>query len=738
MTPVFPIPQPPRFSLGSRIGRCTVAAYLGREKLGERYAVFYGTTNHLLDLIVPPAGESTPTLEDYRAYMRRLEPVARHPALAHCFAAGSDPYFGTGSGTSAGADDQAEPAPQLPWLRVEHVAGVPQWALASKMDSQALASALPQQNEKDEAAMLETREKPDIPTLALFIAASGGKADPGELARLLGDILGAISALHHAKLSADAPTCHSIALDRAPHSATPVARLVRYAQKSWSVDAVSTDLAAFAAIIRESLAALPASSSLAATFEAFAGKIESGAYPTAQEAYAEYPKILAAAGISGTRSSGTQRGQSPSPSSRTSSHGSSSHRHHHRRKPAFYLLAGDSEAMRRVKAFFGAGFFIAALVAIGVAVYVYMVWSDSRARERYAQTLLSDAPVVTVIPTEIEGEEKESGATAAYHLSGPALASAVASGEPFAMARAAIGEILSAAPAKPAPEAIAKADSAMSEILPDLLDAAPEDIAAAFLRGTGALLALGRPHEPEVAWRELEISAKAGFPLASVLYGDMISGGADGTPADGAPDAISKASASERQKNAIKFYRAAADAVDSPLEVRIASENRIVALLKRLQGNPDEAFVGVWSAWVEKTAANGNIPAMALLAEPGIFSATNAVTSLDWLRHINKSPTSSPDVKAWAQTRMAARFAAGIGTPASESAARVWYERAAKLGNRQAMLKWAEYLETGKGEPNGLRNPDAAAEWKTKAESAGPEPDFEPAWWPTSPFDAAK
>ena len=120
------------------------------------------------------------------------------------------------------------------------------------------------------------------------------------------------------------------------------------------------------------------------------------------------------------------------------------------------------------------------------------------------------------------------------------------------------------------------------------------------------------------------------------------------------------------------------------------------------------------------------------MALGGHFGATNAVEALDWLRRVNRSAASTPAVKAWAQTRMAARFARGVGTPASESAARVWYERAAMLGNGTAMRRWADYLESGKGDANGLGNPHAAAEWRAKAEEAAPEPDFQPAWWPLS------
>ena len=344
---------------------------------------------------------------------------------------------------------------------------------------------------------------------------------------------------------------------------------------------------------------------------------------------------------------------------------------------------------------------------------------------------------MTVIPTEIDGEGKASGAAVAYGLSGPALASAVAVGEPFAVARDAVADIFKAAPESPSAETAARADAALAASLPELLDSPPDDIAAAFLRGFGALLALGRPYEPQVAWRELETAANANFPLAAVLYGDLVCGGPErSVPAGVSAKALSRPPF-ERDAIALEYYRKAADAVDAAPEIREAAKDRIVALLRRAPKLPGADFVAKWAPWLDNTADAGHIPAMAMLAVPGPFCTNGSVEALDWLRRISRSQASTPAVKAWAQVRMAARFARGVGTPPSESAARVWYERAAKLGNPKAMVRWAEYLESGKGDPNGLKNPDAAEEWYKKVESAEPEPDFEPAWWPVSPLRKA-
>ena len=731
-----------------------MAAFIGREPLGERYAVHYGSTQHLLDLVVPPDVPGAPTLEDYRAHIRSLEPVARHPALAHRFVAGTDPclppvrpaavsdfdYGDFDAGSQADAAPTPAPDPRrIPWIRMEHVAGVPQWALRTQLDGETVRAALLPPGE----GAASGDEKPDIPDLALFLAASRGRADPAELTCLLGDVLDALAALHRAKLPGGAPTPKDVALDRTAHSSAPLARLVRYAEGPWDGMSSARDLDAFSVLLREARGSLPEKSPVADAYAKFAAAIDAGAFPTAVEAYGEWVKFAADTGLAAEAREGDPA-PPPRPRNRPVRHARStpppeppprqlSRRSRRKGNSALGFLSSDSEAMRRVRAFFGAAAFLLTICAIGFGVWFYMTWSDERGRERYAQTYMADAPVVTVIPTETPGEETgESGATAAYRLSGPALASAAAAGEPFARARVALHALFEAAPEAPEPAVLAEADSAMAAILPELLDTAADDAAAAFMRGAGALLALGRPSEPTVAWRELEAAADAGFPLAAVLFGDLVCGGESRAAPAFAPNGALSADPAARDRRAVGYYRTAVDSIGVSPALRAAAIDRIACLLRRAPKNSPAKFVEELRPVVRSAALDGSVPAMALMALGGHFGATNAVEALDWLRRVNRSAASTPAVKAWAQTRMAARFARGVGTPASESAARVWYERAAMLGNGTAMRRWADYLESGKGDANGLGNPHAAAEWRAKAEEAAPEPDFQPAWWPLS------
>ena len=57
----------PRFNPGSRIGNHSIRKFLGNGPLGERYEVFYGSTNHLHCLTVPPEGVADP---GYAAYLK--------------------------------------------------------------------------------------------------------------------------------------------------------------------------------------------------------------------------------------------------------------------------------------------------------------------------------------------------------------------------------------------------------------------------------------------------------------------------------------------------------------------------------------------------------------------------------------------------------------------------------------------------------------------------------------------
>ena len=58
--------------------------------------------------------------------------------------------------------------------------------------------------------------------------------------------------------------------------------------------------------------------------------------------------------------------------------------------------------------------------------------------------------------------------------------------------------------------------------------------------------------------------------------------------------------------------------------------------------------------------------------------------------------------------------------PASASAARIWYERAAKLGNVKAMLSLAALCDSGVGAEGGRRTPDEARYWRDKAAATKP------------------
>ena len=71
-TPAKPVP---RLSPGDRLGPHSVVAFLGADETGERYEVFFGTTNHETDLYVPPAGAAAPS-EVCRRSKSTIPPLA--------------------------------------------------------------------------------------------------------------------------------------------------------------------------------------------------------------------------------------------------------------------------------------------------------------------------------------------------------------------------------------------------------------------------------------------------------------------------------------------------------------------------------------------------------------------------------------------------------------------------------------------------------------------------------------
>ena len=185
-----------------------------------------------------------------------------------------------------------------------------------------------------------------------------------------------------------------------------------------------------------------------------------------------------------------------------------------------------------------------------------------------------------------------------------------------------------------------------------------------------------------------------------------------------------------RDREALARYRAAGGEFSAPTPLWRPSADRIVAILRRASAASD--FADDWGSWLRAAAASGHIPSMALLGGRGPFAPASPADSIEWLRRINAYPGALPWVRAWAQVRMAAMFAEGSGVPKSDSSARLWYERAARAGNRAAMVSAAEFFESGRGRNDGRPDPAAADEWRRKAAAAGPDPDFEPELLPLS------
>jgi len=705
----------PRFNPGSRVGNHSIRKFLGNGPLGERYEVFYGSTNHLHCLTVPPEGVADP---GYAAYLKMAAPLFREPCLDHPFAAGEDGG--------------------VPWLRSELPPGAPEWTLASPLDPK----LLPKTDRAEATSRDGKRQYLLVPTLADLIKSAGPDLAQKDRDRALGDVFQGLAALHAAGIPCGPLRTSEIDLDRFARTPSAVARI-----RFWGVvddggrplpEVLAADLRGAAEFVLLLAAACGRPSRTDAALRDFARSLDAGAFPTAVEARAALEKLFRETGSSYSRhrdpdAAPKPRFVPPDPAESERPGGAPPASAARRRADAarrqgpsgLELVSAGGEVARRTVQFLRGVFLLLSIVGVGVGVYLYLRWNDERLRREHAIVSVDTYNSVSVIPlslTEAAGGAGASGLDGLFELTDDQLAAEAEAGNALAIARRALESVLAAAPA----ERRAAADAAaplLAPLLPGLAEAGRDDVSAAYLHGYAALLGLGAPADPEAAFRELDDAATRGSARAALLLGDWF---ASETPLPaGRPD-----DRLARDREALARYRAAGGELSAPTPLWRASADRIAAVLRRASSASD--FAGDWGAWLRSAALSGHIPSMAVLGGGGPFAPASPADALEWLRRIERYPGALPWVRAWAQVRMAAMFAEGSGVPRSDSSARLWYARAAQAGNRTAMLATAEFFATGRGRNDGRPDPAGAAEWREKAAAAPPEPTFDPPLLPLS------
>ena len=708
----------PRFAPGSRVGPHTIRACLGEGPLGEVYTALFGSTGHVVCLSVPPPGMPDP---GYKAWMRRIAPVASHPCLARQFDCGVAP-----DGT--------------PWLRSEFVGGAPEWVLQSPLDPAAVPQADPA-DEADPELASGSEKYLLVPTLEDLLASAGPALSQRDRCVLFYDVLDALATLHSNGLRADSLDPSDIVLDRVPHARRPVAKLRFYAvDPDVSPSGRAKDLKAAADLARRLFGEGRGGrtpSRLDRDVLALADEAEKPD-ATAEAFFAAYAHVLSRHGATpeprrdpeDVPQRPVQEAGAEGDSERRRSH--HRRRRHHRRPDGdgderqalgfFGALASGSEAAQQALEFARAISVVAVVVVFAIAVFLWLRWSDERERRSAPVGTTVAFSAVSVIPlSEAEEQWDAGGISDVYALGRDRLAALAATGNPVAVARQALESL--PPDAWNDQNAVRAARDAISPVLQRLSEMAPTRLDAATLWAHAKLLGLGCQQDIAGAIRMLEEAVSAGGNDARLLLGDIYASVLP-MPASYPNTRVG------RDRRAIALYRSAGGEMTARTPLWGPSADRIVWLLRRASSTT--TFADDWTSWLKESAAAGHIPSMVLRAIPGPFATTDPAEALGLLRRISNHPAAKDDEKAFAWTFMAVMFAKGQGAPKSEQSALLWLKRAADKGNGKAMELLARSYENGIGTETGRPDRAAAAEWKRRAADAKPEPSFEPKWMPLS------
>lgn len=677
----------PRLRAGDRLGVQFIRALLGNDAFGERYETVFGSTTHALDVCVPPVGADTPTTDDYRAFAARVAGV-RHPCVIRYFAAGeSAPRPGE---------------PPVPWLRGEHEEG----ASASLFETSLDTSALP----SDE-------DGPRVPTFGALLAASGGHLSPADRDILLGDVLEGLAHLHSLGLPCGHLSPDEIALGHVRHRLLPLARIRVYAWPAGADPAdLSADLVLAAPLFR---AALDASKETAKPHEAeglalFAESLEAGVFATAGDAAASFSALCEKWGRPRPPRTADEGNEGEGEQSTPDSGGRARERSRPRRRHHGPSSGSGSEVMHRLMAFFRIFLVIAFIVGVGIAVYFYLSGAAEEERRRLAAMAGPPQPAIRVIPTERPVAERLAelpDSVFDYTADQLALAAA-ATGDPRAPAaavRLALESLDTADEVDAA--AFSEAASRAAQALPALHRAADaDDTAANLLFGRAQLLGLGVPQDVPAGYQRILKASLDGLHEADLVFGDLLASDVR------IPD-LRAESRIERDRRAVAAWRHAAGSDARPTTLLRHAADRIAPMLRSGRGIPP--MNNDYPQWLGRLAAAGHVPSLVALSTPGGFAPDDPAEALKWLRVLSRAPGADPALRAWAQFRMAGMFEHGEGTPASASAARKAYERAAEGGNGAAMIALADRLAKGKPADRA-----AAKAWRKRAADAEPVPEI--------------
>ncbi len=675
---------------GFMLANQTVLQRVGVDpRLGDRYTAFFGTTNRVYDVTIATGPGATAALREFEALLACVSRF-RHPCLI--------PYFACG--IHAG----------IAWIRSEHTEGAPDWVTASAPPAA-----------KDAAT--EDGDVVCFPTLRALLDATGGSLAAKDRNVIIGDLAEVTAYLHDHEGHVGVIDSDTICLDKTFRHSSLMARFRYYAWPEATTPArQDEDLRQLAALIvtlveasegarpgrlgralsrlAESLLAGEVALDARAFYEAVCQALEAGGDFHKPRTEKRRPTYAA----DGSVMEPLVLPQTPVPTSGGGSarrHRSAHHRH--RSKPRSRRLDANSATGQMVAAVLRMTFLFLGIAGVGLGVYFAMRMIE---RRRQADIMLTGPrrySAITIIEDEAERAAQDAFPADIRQYTPEQLKQASAFGNALATARLAV-LTLAADPADSA--AHAEAEAILSPHRSRLEVAALTDPEAAYWQGYVRLLGIGGRVDAEEAMALLERAVAGGYVDARILLGDWL---ASRSPERRAED----------DRQALQVWRAAYDRPSKWTSTHFDAIARIIHFVRDARGfRPDDADLG---SLVVHAASAGHPDAMLLAAElheKGVLLEKNPSLALGWLRRLSANATLRDGLRAEVQHRMAGMFLQGRGTPASASAARIWYERAARLGHRPAMLALVALCETGQGAEGGKPSPEEARYWRKQAESA--------------------
>ena len=679
-----------RLAPGMLLGRHGIRQFVVRDPLlGDRYAVVFGTTNRVYDINVACDEPGSATLRDFEAVVQATAAL-RHPCLFPYFACGEDGG--------------------IAWLRSEHTDGAPDWVTRS---------VSPVSPEKPGE---ETGEEPEpvcFPTLQSLLDATGGRLDAKDRNLVIGDLAEALACLHAHESFAGEISAQTVFLDRTFRHSSLIARLRFYAfPEEDCAEAPARNLRQLGELIQVLLAAsgrtrnAKLDKALAIIARAL---VEGGSYADGAALYEAVRNALEDAGEPRSDRQDKRPAQrraeaeAASPSDAASDPATAVHRHrssHHRhKKRRSHALNSGSSTGQIVAAVVRMGLMFAGIVGVGVGVFVGMKHLENRDREQRLITSSKRYSAITIIEDKSAEAALQGFPERVDDYSREQLQTASDLGDAVATARLGLLALLED-PRDPASRE--SADLLLQPRLDALERRAKTDPVAAYWHGYVRMVGLGGPPDASLAVASLERAIAQGHADAGVLLGDWHA--ARGPEAD-----------AEGDRRAMNCWRTAFGNPAKWTTTQLDAIDRIIRFVRAGRGfKNDDADL---ARLLQSAAAAGHAESVLLVSElyeKGLLVEKSDSTALSWLRRLGSNDAVDPALRAEVQRRMADMFAAGRGTPASSSAARIWYERAAKLGNVKAMLSLAALCDSGVGAEGGRRTPDEARYWRDKAAATKP------------------